>query len=196
MKCLKNWVMDPQFLEAALLITWSTKLNSDKSTQCSPYLIWPLPKYYLTLRSSDMSDSMKNKTLLTSGSATTKYIYSDLHYNYNFSKQIYTTTIILINRSTLNYVFTKQIYTKTMYLPSKSTLNYVFTKQIYTKTMYLLSRSTLKLLSFRVLPPTRRKTGRASHFHHHLLTPFSPPSLFSFFRIIMTFSTEFRGYRS
>jgi hypothetical protein len=44
-----------------------------------------------------------------------KYIYSDLHYNYNFSKQIYNATITLLNRYTLNYVFTKQIYTKTMY---------------------------------------------------------------------------------
>jgi hypothetical protein len=64
----------------------------------------------------DTLTTWKNKTLLTSVSATTKYIYSDLQYNYNFSKQIYTTTIILLNRSTLNYVFTKQIYTKTMYL--------------------------------------------------------------------------------
>jgi hypothetical protein len=39
----------------------------------------------------------------------------------------------------------------------------------------------------------RRKTGRASLLHHLLLTPFSSsPSLF--FRIIMTFSAEFRCY--
>jgi hypothetical protein len=59
MKWPKKWVMDPKDLEAALLITWSTELNSDKSTPCSPYLICPLPKYNLTLRSSDMSDNMK-----------------------------------------------------------------------------------------------------------------------------------------
>jgi hypothetical protein len=66
--------------------------------------------------------------------------------------------------------------------------------QIYTKTVYLLSTSTLKLLSFRVLPLTRRKNGRTSHLHPLLLTPFSSfPSLF-FFRNIITFSTKFRGY--
>jgi hypothetical protein len=69
---LKNWTMDLKLLEAAFLSTWSTELNSNKSTPCSPYLICPLPKYNLTLRSSDMSDNMKNKTLLTIGSATTK----------------------------------------------------------------------------------------------------------------------------
>jgi hypothetical protein len=31
MECLKNSVMDPQVLEAALLITWSAESNSDKS---------------------------------------------------------------------------------------------------------------------------------------------------------------------
>jgi hypothetical protein len=51
--------MDPKVLEAALLSTWSTELNYDKSTPYSPYLICPLPKYNLTLRSSDISDSMK-----------------------------------------------------------------------------------------------------------------------------------------
>jgi hypothetical protein len=81
-----------------------------------------------------------------------------------------------------------------MYSLSRSTLNYVLTAQIYTKTVYLLSTYTLKLLSLRVLPPTRRKTGRASHLHHLLPTPFSSsPSLF-FFRTIMTFSAEFRCY--
>jgi hypothetical protein len=49
-----------------------------------------------------------------------------------------------------------------------------------TKTIYLLSTSTLKLLNFRVLPLTRRKTGRASHLHHLLLTLLSS-SLFLFF---------------
>jgi hypothetical protein len=78
MECPKKLGNGPQVLEAALLITWSTESNSDKSTPCSPYLICPLPKYNLTLRSSDMSDSMK-KMLLTSGSATTKYIYLELH---------------------------------------------------------------------------------------------------------------------
>jgi hypothetical protein len=52
---------------------------------------------------------------LTSGAAITKYIYSNLHYNYNFSNQIYTKTIILLSRSTLKLCITKQIYTKTMY---------------------------------------------------------------------------------
>jgi hypothetical protein len=60
MKCpKKNWVMDPKVLEAALLITWSTELNSDKSTPCDTEIICPVPKYNLTLRSFDMSDSMK-----------------------------------------------------------------------------------------------------------------------------------------
>jgi hypothetical protein len=81
-----------------------------------------------------------------------------------------------------------------MYSLSRSTLNYVLTAQIYTKIVYLLSTYTQKLLSLRVLPPTRRKTCRASHLHHllpHSLL-FSP--LFSFFRTIMTFSAEFRPY--
>jgi hypothetical protein len=51
--------MDSKVLEAALLSTWSTELNSDKSTPCSPYLICPLPKYNLILRSFDISDNMK-----------------------------------------------------------------------------------------------------------------------------------------
>jgi hypothetical protein len=51
--------MDPKVLEAALLITWSTELNSDKSTPCDTEIICPVPKYNLTLRSFDMSDSMK-----------------------------------------------------------------------------------------------------------------------------------------
>jgi hypothetical protein len=59
MKCPKKLVMDPKVLEDAFLMTWSTELNSDKSTPCSAYLICPLPKYNLTLRSSDISDSMK-----------------------------------------------------------------------------------------------------------------------------------------
>jgi hypothetical protein len=59
MKCPKKLGNGPQVLEAALLITWSTELNSDKSTPCSPYLIYPLSKYNLTIRSSDISDSMK-----------------------------------------------------------------------------------------------------------------------------------------
>jgi hypothetical protein len=68
-----------------------------------------------------------------------------------------------------------------MYSLSRSTLNYVLTTQIYTKIVYLLSTYTLKLLNLRVLPPTRRKTGRASHLHHSSLTPFSSsPSLFFF----------------
>jgi hypothetical protein len=90
--------------------------------------------------------------------------------------------------------FTKQIYTSTMYSLSRSTLHYVLTAQFYTRTVYLLSTYTLKLLSLRVLPPTRR-TGRASHLHHllpHSLLLF--PLSFLFFRIIMTFSAEFRPY--
>jgi hypothetical protein len=70
-----------------------------------------------------------------------------------------------------------------MYLLSRSTLK-----------LYILSKSTLKLLSTRVLPLTRRKTGRASHLHHLLLTPFPSFPSISFFRIIMTFSAEFRCY--
>jgi hypothetical protein len=123
---LKNWVMDPQVLEVALLITRSTESNSDKSTPCSPYLIFHYRNTTLHWDHLTCLIAWKNKMLLTSGSATTKYIYLDQHYNSNFSKQIYTITIILLNRSTLNYVI-------------------LFTKQIYTKTMYLLSRSTLKL---------------------------------------------------
>jgi hypothetical protein len=60
--------------------------------------------------------------------------------------------------------------------------------QSYNQTIILLSRSTIKLLSIRVLPLTRRKNGGVSHLHHLLL----PLSLF--FRIIMTFSTEFQCY--
>jgi hypothetical protein len=105
----------------------------------------------------------KNKTLLTSGSATTKYIYSDLQYNYNFSKQI---------------------YTKTMYLLSRSTLKVISTKHIY----------TTKTIKFESITSNETKNRRASHLDHLLLTPFSSsPSLF-FFRIITTFSVEFRCY--
>jgi hypothetical protein len=91
----------------------------------------------------------------------------------NISTQIYTTTIILLNRSTLNYVFTKQIYTK----------NYVLTKQIYTGT---LSASTLrKLLSLRVLPLTTKKPAELRTFTTSSLTPFSsPPTLFFFFELL------------
>jgi hypothetical protein len=81
-----------------------------------------------------------------------------------------------------------------MYSLSRSTLNYVLTAQIYTKIVYLLSTYTLKLLSLRVLPPTRRKTGRASHLHHLLPHSLLLFPLSFFFRIIMTFSAEFRCY--
>jgi hypothetical protein len=56
------------------------------------FTISNVPIIEIHLTASDMSDSMK-KTLLTSGSATTKYIYSELHYNYNFIMQVYTKTI-------------------------------------------------------------------------------------------------------
>jgi hypothetical protein len=146
--------MDPQILEAALLITWSTESNSDKSTPYSSYLIFPLPKYNLTLTSSDMSDSMKKC-----------YWQVDLQLQ-NISTQSYSQTIISLSRSTL------KLY---------------FTKQIYTKTIYLLSRSTIKLLSIRVLPLTRRKTGRVLHLHHLLLTPFSSSPSLSFFELLWYF---------
>jgi hypothetical protein len=64
MECLiKRLVMDPQILSAALLITWSTELNPDKSTPCSPYLMYLLPKYNLTLTASDMYDRMKKNAI-------------------------------------------------------------------------------------------------------------------------------------
>jgi hypothetical protein len=52
---------------------------------------------------------------------------------------------------------------------------------------------TVQTIKYQSITSNEMKTGRASHLHHLLLTPISSPSL-SFFRIIMTFSAEFRCY--